>query len=510
MKLIFKCFLLLFAIIPALSNTNLLIAQEGLKYDSLDRARELAYSGEFQNAIRILDEIHRNEQNPEALHLHAQILYWTESRAEAVSMFRQAISADPDNFELVKEAGVIFFDYGRLILSRNLLRRYESYDASDADVQYLLAWLDFWDGKSVKAKKRISDFLEIYPENSDAQSLLNTIKQTTSPVISSETKFQSGVDYMDTMNLTAGLEWYHSRLLSLSAVIDARQFEFNESRYNSIWLHGVNTFSTGLSGFSLTTGAGFFGRSVNANSEITWQLRASQRFLNDLTFEGFYAREPYQHTTFSIMSEDAVMFKEYGVSLNYNHNDRYLGKAVVHENKFEGAGKVRNIYAWMVIPLFTLGSADLSAGYAISYSDADRSTFNPLFTPDGTILTDDVGNVKGAYDPYYSPLEQFIQRGIIILGIQPSSRLNFSFSFKYGFMASGQTPFLFTNLNDSGEVVVERGYLKSDFNPIDVEGEVRFRVSPLFMINAEYAYRELFFYSSHYGGIKLSYQFPAR
>ena len=182
-----------------------------------------------------------------------------------------------------------------------------------------------------------------------------------------------------------------------------------------------------------------------------------------------------------------------------------MGKAAFENHFFRDGNTIRQAYAWLLVPALRLPAFTLDGGYAFSYSDASVNTFSPI-DPLSVLLTRPE-SIGGFYNPYFTPENQQVHSLLAIAKIEVSKKASFVAKATVGVLASAGNPYLYIRTDYSATFEVSRGFDSERFHPLELQGEMRLKVSRQLSLSGSYVFGRLFFYQRHQGNLALKYLF---
>ncbi len=474
--------------------------------DTLQYARENAYTQEFNEANRILTIYNRKNRDVYGLWLHAQVANWMGDIKKSKDLYKRAMVLYPNLRGLELDYGRTVFNSGDLKSSEEIIESYLPKVPGNPDAMIMLAYIDYWNGLTVKAKNSAQQVLAENPENEMALELLDEINIATAPYIAIGTAFGSDDQPLDVKDYTLTAGKYHSRYLSPFIKAGYRDFTLPNTSVQSLLLEAGNTMSFGISGPVINLTAGIFKPDNNTDlTEFTWSAGISQKLLKNLALEVSTARIPYQFTLASL--EDPLMQQLTSIGLSLNDPESILGKAAYERQTFPDDNSIHTAYAYLLKALINSKSLRLDLGYSFSYANSDQNTFRPaeenIFRP-GLNMTN---QVNGIYDPYFSPQNQMVNAALGSIKISPIEVLEIKLRTSYGVYAKADNPVIQTPEGLGNTVTGNTSFYEQTYTPVEIFTEITAKISRQFHIKAEYQYSKLFFYDLHRFGLSANYSF---
>jgi hypothetical protein len=398
--------------------------------------------------------------------------------------------------------GLLLFSEGKLIQAKKELIQYISEHPDELSVQLTLAWIDHWLGFQTQSEFRVKSILEKDPENREAILLLNEIHEMRRPILSISEEFQKDDQPMNRWHTEAGISWYRSNLLNINLELNHLAFRHDSNTAALIFRAG-NTFFEPLSRVQISADIGLY---TAQESNLLWSIYAERKFLKALSLKAGLDKTPYFYTLSSVQADQAILMLKKDFSLTLNHEDKWIGKAAIENNAFVKNEEVRTQYAWIIAPVIHKSYLKLGAGYAYSHSHSDSLTFVPQADASGEYIPNPDGGLLGVYNPYFSPMNQSVHWLLLSLEIPLSEKVKWKSRFSYGIKAEADNPYLYENVNPTGEPFVDFGYVIQRYTPAELESALIFQFGNELEIRAAYFYQRLFFYTAQGGRIELKYR----
>ncbi|HEX6915791.1 MAG TPA: tetratricopeptide repeat protein [Chitinophagaceae bacterium] len=468
--------------------------------DTLQMARELAWKKQFTAAARLLDVYNRHHHQPEALLLHAQVLYWNEETGGAEEIYQRAIQLFPAWYPLQSEYASMLFELGRYREAKTMLQRVVDKDQMNTKARFQLAQLNYWQNNTNVARRLLNTILETDPGYQGAASLLRQIEQYNLPALSAAFDYQSDDQPLKAgrtaLVYTAAVSSLWSPLLSLSysgVDVNARTGKF----------YGVeagNVFTLNYGKTRLKLQAGVCGPRDTAVF-VTGGMELKQRVSQIFSADAFLRQEVYQHTAASIVHP--FVYQLAGVAVNFNRGDKWLGRAGYETRFFKDDDQLQSAYAWMLAPVLSGDELMLQAGYAFYFADSRSNRFIPKTAVTPANIDHEVA---GHYDPYFTPQNQSVHMAMISARVHAGAALQFFLKASYGFSAAVDNTALIVQQPVNGEASVTAYYYRHRYHPVEAETGFSWRPAGRFSILADYSYHSLFFYKRHEASLQLIYR----
>ncbi len=469
--------------------------------DTVNLARSKAYEKRFSEANDLLTLYNAHNNDQYAIQLQAQVLYWMKEFKNAELLYEEGIGRYPDFISLKLDYARMLYQLNKTARARVLFLEVLTANEKNAEANIAVAWIDLQNGHISLTKKRAQYITTIFPDNIEAESILLKIEELTALYL----KLQTGA-YSDDQPLQqsfiepeAGI--YKSWLLS--PFIKARFNTQNTGQsYSTSWISAGNKIFIGATKTNIELSAGYF-QGNNYQGNATWKILLTQKLSNSFSADAGTEKKPYQYTLASIMNPFLYQVSEAG--LNFNKNNKWLGRVAYQSQHFEDGNLSNTKYAWLLAPLIDKNGFSLKAGYSFSYASSDKNTFMPKTALTPPYVLNKV--VEGMYDPYFTPNQQYINAALISIGIPLSKSVSFNSRASIGFYARASQPALYVDRNGAGPFFINKRYESLSYTPLEIYSELNIKLAKQFYISGNYAYNSLIFFKSNAGNIQLKYLF---
>lgn len=474
--------------------------------DTIEVVRTQAYAKNFAEADRLLTLFTANKNDVNAFRLHAQVLYWMKDFKSSQDVLKKALSVFPDAYAVKLDYGRLLFEMGKLNQARLLLDDYKLNDTNNAEVNILLAHINFRSGNIKTANERVKDVLKLYPDNQMALSIQRDINYNTSPYVTLHGTYHSDDQPLKSSGFEVESGVYKSWLLSPVLNMRYNHFTLPDSVYNSLWLQASDKITFGSSGFSLNMTGGIFKHHTNNDkTRLTASVLLAQKLTRYISIEASTAKRPYQYSSASVRIPVMQAFS--GVALRLNKSDLWLGRSAYEIQKFEDNNKIKTAYLWFLAPIVNSKGFTLHAGYGFNHSNADRNTFTSVKSLNAIISSYTITPVQGYYNPYFTPKNQTVHSVLVSVKTNLSKSVVFSSRFNLGLSSKADNPYLYLNKTTAGTFFVDKGYSTISYSPVDFYSQLQVNVSSKATISGSYSYFHPLFYKSHQAEIQLKYLF---
>lgn len=277
-----------------------------------------------------------------------------------------------------------------------------------------------------------------------------------------------------------------SNFLEPSAEVSLGQFRSDTSTSGTMRVQLGNRFLINPIRTQLSVRVGSF--SVKQSSEVLYQVGIHTQLSRVFSLDAHLGRESYLYTIASAQSP--IAYSDKSVALNVD--GRWLmGRIQYNRNSFEN-NNIDYTSLWMLVPLLNKKGFKLRLGYAYQYGNADTSSYVPRKSPVGLEQ-----NIVGVYNPYFTPSDQQVHNALVQIQAFPTSRLSASLSASLPLSAQIDNPYLYTRYDANSNVVIERGFLRTSYRPVEIKASLGYKFSGAVSLTAGYQYASLFFYKGH-------------
>ncbi|PKO99944.1 MAG: hypothetical protein CVU13_00090 [Bacteroidetes bacterium HGW-Bacteroidetes-8] len=419
----------------------------------------------------------------------------------AAPVYTQGVT-NRDTLSLAKEIAYI----GEFGKAAKLLADFNSRNATPESLEFL-AWVEHWRGREQSAIKNLKLIPGWDSGNSSVRILLDEIKAFRSPIIESSYEFNSDDQPMSLSNYHIKGNIYRSWLFSPGASL--RYLSYNSSYGNGtsdyLWYEASNRIGLNSAKIIFELKAGGLTSYFGDKREFTWRVMVSKQLFKKITLELSAGRTPYLYTLKSVYhSEEPLMNNFVTGALKFNSKDNYRAELSYISNNFGKDERVYTTYFWLLAPILKSDYLRLDAGYSFNFSNSTSSTFKPASDINENI-TPSVGlQFKGMYDPYFSPINQYINSAVISATIKGGKLLSISTKLVYGFVAWSDNPTLWEQSVNSISTY-QTYFSKLKFSPVEFEAKADLKLSDKITLSAFYIYNNLAFYKLNKANFSIKY-----
>lgn len=471
--------------------------------DTIELARNKAYAGQFSEAERLLRIYTSAKNDLNAFRLHAQVLYWMKDFKQSAATLQKALAA-------YHGEAILFLDYGRLLYNTGDVTKSEKYllqhrqtDSSNTDANLMLAYIWFWQGRFKEAASLSENILKTYPQQQEALSLLNEINFIRAVYVKVNGTALSDDQPLTSQQATVEAGAYRSSFFAPKIKLTSFNFQTDQQSSFNFWLQAGNTFSSGKKGLSLSLTGGIF-QSADATT-VTGEAELTKKIGRYITADIMVSYKPYQLTIAA--AKDPVMQTMYAGSLQYNRKDKWFGKAMYEVQHFADNNQIYTAYAWLSAPLVHKKKFWLNAGYAFAWQTAaeNKAMYKEPLPPLAVVYNNGL-QIQTIYNPYFTPLNQFVNSLLVSTNIFLSSKVAIKLRGSYGFLAQADLPYYYVTFNPP-QYQLNKDITNISFNPAEFFAALEIQPAKQFNLQFTYQYNAVLFYKLHQGNIQLNYRF---
>jgi tetratricopeptide (TPR) repeat protein len=472
------------------------MAQQDLLLSTIDKATQLRDAGNFEGAVKVLDEFDSEYPgNNWILRLYAETLFWMKDYDQAATIYEEAIRWHPDDFDVKFEYATLLFEMGKYQKTKEILIVYTHNRPEDAGAESLLGITDYYLGDFKEADEHLKKSLVLNPTDKKTNDIYREVSQIVSPWLKADVIYSDDSQPMQQWSPVLQGGWYQSHFLNLSFSLGLQSFSSDSIHSNLYSFQLQNSFLFPKAGFSAQVSAGGFYTSINQSFDYTWGISLQQKIAQQLYLRVGGERSAYTYTLASI--ENPFSRGRYNVSVSWEKPKSWNASAGYIGEYFPDDNYVQTFYAWGLSPAISFSVFELYFGYAFNYADAKESRYVPEQSLN-EILDDYNPNeqIKGIYDPYFTPNDQFAHSAISNLFIIPSNKINIKLHASVGFYARAMNPYFYLD-KKQGETVIKQGFYQESFTPLDLGIDLNTNLSDKIVLNFSYTYLQTFYFNSN-------------
>lgn len=475
--------------------------------DSIESARKLSYEKKYEEALILLKSFEKNHPNEiNSVRLHAQVLYWMKEYKAALELCETFLKANPNSDFLKLDYGRMLFNLQRWSKAKLILTNYLATDASNVEAQNMLATITFWQGKIANSKTQFNSVLQNYPSNEWALDYLSQLKLATAPYVKITGGYNSDTQPFSNSNggLEAGI--YKSNLLSPKINFLFQNYDSSGIKRNSYAAAISNKFFFSGIGTEINVSAGMV--QPLGDTSVNWigSFEVSKQLLKNLSLSVSAARKNYQYTLSNF--HKAILHNDYSAALTYYKEKKWSAQTAYTELHFDDKNTIKQYYAWLLSPALQFSKFEFYLGYNFNFATSKNNRYNLTASPEESIVQyDSTGKIPVLYTPYFTPQNQVIHSAIAKLIIKPSVNFLVALHASYGFSAKADSPYLYFDNNENGQLIIVRDYFSQKYTPLELSGKLNYKISTRVSIEANYVYSKAFFFENNAFNLSLKYIF---
>jgi hypothetical protein len=474
---------------------------QNVAVDTMEMALVKVNEKKYSEANNLLTYYNNNHSNKFSIQLQAQILFWLKNFKKSAQLYEYGITQYPNYYELKLDYARMLFQLNNIQKARKLFLEYLAQDEKNVEANLSVAWIDLYNGKFSLAQKRVQNIASNFPDNKEIRKVLLGINELTAPYVKLRVGYYKDDQPMHQSFIEPEIGVYKSWLLSPFVKTSLNQQSTTQS-YTTTWFSTGNKLYLAASKTNVELAAGYF-RSKNFQGEVTWKLLLNQKISNNFSLVAGTEKKQYQYTAASV--ETPFLYQLFEAGINFNKNNKWLGKAGIENQYFKNGNTVSSLYTWLLAPLVNKKGFNLKTGYSFSYAHSDKNTFIPEKTLTPPLIPS--MTIEGKFDPYFTPNQQFVHAALISVNIPVSSSVNCTIRASVGFFARANQPVLFVDNNGTGPSFVNKTYYTLHYTPLEMFSELNFKLSNQFYLTSSYAYNSFIFFKSGVGNMHLKYLF---
>lgn len=482
-------------------------AQHGGGTDAVDTfkvAQSYVAKKKFRKAEKLYNAYHRNHpKDLNSIWLQAQTQLWLNNYTKSDTLYKRAIKMQPKNDYLKLNYIHSLLDMGKTGQAGSMITDMEMAGSEYSDLSILRAKLNYYQGNYRLAAAYMKKALQVETKNDEAKELNDAIELARSPKISISSSYLSDNQPVTAIISTIKAENYFNKYLNLYLVAD--EYHFMQDKVSDApWVRiGDKLFFPGA-GMHMNLGGGIYKYPVK--DEVGWSgnlsinTRISQQFDFDISAD----HVPYFYTKSSI--DTNIYATRVAAMLNW-HKRFWSAQAAFLNSTYPDNNNVYGAYGWVLAPIAVFPKGQFQMGYSINYSNSNENRYTPTNTLSQVLVNYVPGSsVSGAYNPYFTPGDQFINSALLSLNLNPSASVNINISGDVGY-GSIHNPYLFLNKDVTGTTYIAKGYTTEYFVPYSGTAAFNFTIDKSWLLSLRYSYRSTYFFNSHFATVGLAKTF---
>lgn len=420
-----------------------------------------------------------------------QIAFRAKKPEEAIEIYEANIAKHPEATDLKIDYCGLLVKAGKLNKAEKVIESYLPYLNGDASLYFLLAQTQFWKADYLKAKGNIEKALWLTPDNKDFKNLQEEIQNMLAPWVSLGGKLDWDNQPLSKGNteLKAGKYFNAYFNTELALQMPIYQNDSDKSICYGLQLANSSYFSSTKTSVGLQVG--FEKQAFTNELNLIWQANIKQNIWKHLNLNLSGGQSPYLSTVYSLYHPYKT--SNVGAVLSWDKETGINGQ-VSADCRLIDNNKLYNLGGWAVSPALKLWILELKAGYGFAFSSSEKDVYQSADTSN-----------TGFY-PYFSPKNMQVHKLIANINIKATQNLKLSITGSYGIYGSIDAPSLYHYMGANYETVWGIYYLKTDYNPYHIEGNLSWDINKYLAFRAGYAFNNInYYYSYHsaFASIKL-------
>ncbi len=463
--------------------------------DALSKAKALMAKKKFGKANRLLRSY--NKANPKDLNgmwLQAQASMYANNNGQSASLYQAAMKAAPENDYLKLDYVHSLADMGKTTEAERVLDKMENDGAEYSDITVQRARINYYNGDYRQANEYIKKALLRDAQDAKAQELSDMVAMAKAPRLSFNSSYLS--DNQPLKALMAGVKFEKTFSKYATLGVSAQNFHFMQTRTSDApWVKITNKMSFPKAGLRLNYGAGVIRFPVQTETTWTGELGLNQRISHSFDLDLGVERGPYFGTRASIDTNISAV--RFNAALNF-HKNNWLAQAAVINSRYPDGNNVYSAYSWFLAPVAVFSKGTLQMGLSGSYSNANTNKFVPANTL-GQILDNYTPGsfIAGVYDPYFTPIDQYIGAALLSFHVQASKRVDIYINGDVGY-GTIYNPYFYLDNDMAGNVFINQGYSTEKFTPHSGSFALNYHAGKTWLLTGKYTYRSTYFFNSNY------------
>ncbi len=471
-------------------------AQEYNNIGVLELARQAASEGGFAKAIELLqkeEKQHPHDVNVQQLLAHSY--YWSGNLKMAELIFEKTIAAHPEQKALHLDYGRMLFEIKKYEDAKTHLLAYLNSDPSNAEALLNLGYIHFWNEEYKTAEGYFKKLLVLFPGQAEAVVMMEKIQAIQSVYIDLFGNYNTDSQPFTFYKPTVSVSKYWNKWLHPFINGSAYFFDVDSGGKQAQLIELGNHFYFKKVKTTLTINSGFYRNQIDGQIDFTGEAVLKKQLTKGLSISANASRTPNLTTLASL--DQSVFQNEYAFQFDLSNGDSWMGQAAVGQKNHGDQNPILSAYAWAMSPAFKISVFQFRAGYAFNLSDSKESRFrNELPLSEIIAEWQEGTEVKGIYDPYFTPESQQIHAALAYLKINISKKINLELNANVGLFAQADLPFLY--LDQTGnELEVKTDFFTQKENTIDLSSKFEFEILRNTWLISSYRYENTFFYDAH-------------
>ncbi len=490
-------------VIILLFSFKTLLSQTHSNTDTLETARQFAYSKQYSQAIDLLkayESYHPAEVN--SIRLHAQVLYWMNDYDSAFQLYEKTLNQNPNPFIKLDYARMLF-ELSRIQRAKEILTEYLRTDKTNIEANNMMGTISYWNGNSSKAKEYFRTVLKRYPRNEWAVKYMKEINAVTAPFLKIHADYND--DTQPLQSVIPGIEtgWYLSNWLSPTLAFQFQHSKDSAISYDAYSFQLSNPFSFSKINTQLVLSSGGFKSPSDHSIHWIGGIELNKKAFHNFTITGLAERKPYLYTVSSL--QNSVIQNNYAAAIGFEKKRSWHGRAAYNIQDFSDNNTIQTFSSWLLTPPIQFSLFEFRIGYANNFSNSKENRYTSVKSIQEIIAGDTM--ITGIYKSYFTPKNQRVHSILSNLTFKPSNSLQFILNASFGISAMADNPYLFLDKDFNNEVIINRGFTSTYYKPLSLNGKINYIISDKLILDAGYTYEKTLFYTIRNANMSLKYLF---
>jgi tetratricopeptide (TPR) repeat protein len=472
--------------------------------DSLTITRNLIQQGKFHGAyhvIKLYAQDHPDDFN--TTWLFAYTSYFARHFIESDRLYLKAMMAAPANYYLRLDYARMLVNIGYYNQAKPLLQSYLSYEPMNGTALITLSRLYYYEANYKKALSTLSKIGVKSDEFQYVSHMKQEIKLASTPWIS--VRFGYATDDQPLKGYIPEIKagWSLHPLATVLLTIQTLIFLNDNSSTPGFWGQAGNKMFFAKPRVNLDFNIGLLRFPKKKSVTLTGDLSLRKTFLRNLELNIRAERSPYFSTTSSI--DSSIMENHLSLAMGWTDMNSLNGNitAEVRNYPFD-KNIVFSLNGWALGPPLAFSVFKLWFGVGYNYSTSRQNNFVAEKSL-AKILSDynSTTQIKGIYNPYFTPKDQHLASFIVAFAIHPAKILDFNVNMNLGVCSFAMIPYLYLDKNSSGVIYIARDFSRETYFPARVTASLGLKLAPNIRLQADYDFNSTYYYVRHSAGLGL-------
>jgi len=479
------------------------LAQQSLLETTIENAKQFRNNGDFGSAARILHDFDKKyPDNVWILRLYAETLLWMKEYEMSNVVYLRAYKLYPEDYDIIYEYAIMLFDWGKYQGSINMMKEYVKKYKNVSGAYSIMGISNYYLGNFKEAERQLSEAIKLNPNDKKTNLIYSEVNKIVSPWLNIGTDYNNDNQPLTMLSPKVQAGWYLSNLFNLSLSTSLQMFSSDSINTNFTNVQLANEFIFPKSGFSGRLSVGYYNTSTNKESDFTWSIKAKQRFGKNLFLEASGEKSQYIYTPYSINSSFST--NKINASLQWTKDDSWNIKTGYINEIFPDSNYIQTAYAWVLSPAIKVSVLEFYFGYSFNYSNAKETRYTSENSLEDIILNyTDTTTIKGNYNPYFTPHNQFSNSILFNTVIKPSQKFNIKLHSAIGVFSKTMNPYLYLDVKNSGKIFLKQDYYQESFTPMDIGMDIETNIGDKLNLRLSYSYIQTFYFHTNNFSIKL-------